>query len=257
MHRLTFASYARPQPRAATPACRPLGWPPLKAGLAALAGLVLTAGCALPIQSARMALQPSLQAAPALPFDGLGAGRSGRFTLDGREVSFRRMGDALSLFERLQLDRVSVAFERAGQQGRCDGRAVAITAGIVDTPAKPLELSCRFSGPLAGELVLRETRLAAAGTRQAREGQARMNGGAGTLVIDVRSEHALAGSPLPLAQPAGYRLMMQGRDVAALDLAGGTPVLRHVAGLDDTTRAAVVQVALALGLLFDPALTLG
>ena len=60
----------------------------------------------------------------------------------------------------------------------------------------------------------------------------------------------------PLAQPAGYRLVIQGRDVAALDLAGGTPVLRRAAGLDEGTRAALTQVALALGLLFDPALTL-
>nr|MCU0924297.1 hypothetical protein [Burkholderiaceae bacterium] len=76
-------------------------------------------------------------------------------------------------------------------------------------------------------------------------------------VIDIRSEHALEGSPLPLPQPAGYRLMIQGRDVAALDLAGGTPVLRRTAGLDERTRAALTQVALALGLLFDPAVTLG
>ncbi len=62
---------------------------------------------------------------------------------------------------------------------------------------------------------------------------------------------------MPLPQPAGYRLMIQGRDVATLDLAGGTPVLRRTAGLDEGTRAALTQVALALGLLFDPAVTLG
>lgn len=215
------------------------------------ASLALAACAALP--SARMALPAGLETATPLRFEGLGGGRSGRFTLEGQPVTFKRMGDALSVFDRLRLDRVSVEFERAGAQGRCDGRAAGITVGIIDTPARPLTLNCRFTGPMAGELMLKEPRLAGAGTRQAREGQASF----GTAVIDIRSEHALAGTPLPLAQPAGYRLTIQGRDVAALDLAGGTPVLRRVADLDEATRAALTQVALALGLLFDPALTLG
>lgn len=214
---------------------------------------LLAAGCTIPIQAARMALPPTLESAPAARFEGLGGGRSGGFTLEGEAVAFRRMGDALSLFDRLRLDRVAVEFTRGAHRGRCDGRAATGTAGVVQAPVQPLELSCRFSGPVEGELVLREARLAAAGTRQAREGQARL----GSVVLDVRSEHALAGTPLPLAQPAGYRMMIQGRDVAALDLAGGTPVLRRVAGLDAATQQAVTQVALALGLLFDPAVTLG
>jgi hypothetical protein len=214
---------------------------------AATVGL-LAAGCSLPLQPARMALPPSLEAKAALPFEGLKAGRSGRFTLEGEAVTFRRMGDALAVFERLRLDRVAVEFEHAVGRGRCDGRGASVSLGIIDTPAQPLTLSCRFSGPLAGELMLREPRLAGAGTRQAREGQASF----GKLAIDIRSEHALAGTPLPLPQPAGYRLMIEGRDVAALDLAAGKPVLRRVAGLDETASAAVTQVALALALLFDP-----
>lgn len=200
-----------------------------------------------------MALPHGLEAAKPLPFEGLGAGRSGRFALDGQVVTFRRMGDSLSLFDRLRLDRVSVEFEHPDARGRCDGRASAVTVGIVDTPARPLALNCHFSGPVAGELLLREPRLAGAGTRQAREGQATF----GAVVIDIRSEHTLAGSPLPLPQPAGYRLTIQGRDVAALDLASGTPVLRSAAGLDEGVRAALTQVALALGLWFDPAFTAG
>jgi hypothetical protein len=216
-----------------------------------LASLCLAACAAL--TPARMVLPVDLEAATPLPFEGLGGGRSGRFTFEAQEVTFRRMGDALSVFDRLRLDRVSVEFERAGAKGRCDGRAAAVTAGIVDTPAQPLALNCRFTGTVPGELLLKEPRLAGAGTRQAREGQATF----GAVVIDIRSEHALVGSPLPLAQPAGYRLMIQGRDVAALELTGGAPVLRRAAGLGEETRAALTQVVLALGLLFDPAVTLG
>lgn len=216
-----------------------------------IVSLCLVACAALP--PARMALPAGLETATPLPFEGLGAGRSGRFVLEGQAVTFRRMGDVLSVFDSLRLDRVSVEFERAGAKGRCDGRAAAVKVGIVDTPVQPLALNCRFTGPVVGELLLKEPRLAGAGTRQAREGQATF----GAVVIDIRSEYALAGSPLPLAQPAGYRFMIQGRDVAALDLAGGTPVLHRTAGLDQGARAALTQVALALGLLFDPTVTLG
>ena len=217
---------------------------------AALVASLCLAACA-GLTPARMALPAGLEDATPLPFDGLGGGRNGRFTHDAQHVTFRRMGDALTVFDGLRLDRVSVEFERAGARGRCDGRAAAVTVGILDTLARPLALHCRFTGPVGGELVLKEPRLAGAGTRQAREGQASF----GAIVIDIRSTHALEGSPLPLSQPAGYRLMIEGRDVAALDLASGTPVLRRVAGLDDGTRAALTQVALALGLLFDPAVT--
>jgi len=220
------------------------------AGLVA-AGLCLTACVTLP--PARMLLPAGLDAAKPVPFEGLGAGRSGRFRLDGQTVTFQRTGDTLSVFDKLRLDRVSVEFEHPDAQGRCDGRATALSVGILDTPTRPLALSCRFAGRVAGELQLMESRRAGAGTRQAREGQAVF----GAVVIGIRSEHALAGSPLPLSQPAGYRLMIQGREVAALDLAGGTPVLRTTEGLQPHVRDALTQAALALGLLFDPAVTLG
>jgi hypothetical protein len=220
------------------------------AGLAA-AGLCLAACAALP--PAGMRMPAGLQASKPVPFDGLGGGRSGRFTLDGQTVSFQRTGDSLSVFDALRLDRVSVDFEHPDARGRCDGRGTALTAGILDTPARPLALSCRFAGRVTGELRLTESRLAGAGTRQAREGEAVF----GTVVIGIRSEHALAGSPVPLSQPAGYRLTIQGRDVAALDLAGGTPVLRKTEGLEPYLRDALTQAALALGLWFDPAVTRG
>lgn len=200
-----------------------------------------------------MQLPAALEAAKPVPLEGMGAGRSGRFTLEGQTITFQRIGDSASVFDTLRLDRVSVAFEHPDAKGRCDGRATGLTAGMLDTPARPLALSCRFAGRVSGELRLTETRLAGAGTRQAREGQASF----GAVVISIRSEHALAGSPLPLSQPAGYRLMVQGRDVAALDLAGGTPVLRRAEGLPPPVQDALTLATLALALLFDPAVTVG
>jgi hypothetical protein len=251
-----MADIGRPTMTAQDPLSTARPGHPLSLGPRALSAWVaalLAAGCALPLQSARMALPPALESAAPLPFEGLGGGRQGRFTFEGEAVAYKRMGDALSVFDRLKLDRVAVEFERgAAMQGRCDGRATGIVVGIVDAAVRPLTLTCRFGGALPGELRLAESRLAAGGTRQAREGRASF----GTVVIDIRSEHALAGSPLPLSQPAGYRLTIGGRDVAALELTAGTPVLRRAAQLDETSRVAVAQTALALGLLFDPAATL-
>lgn len=241
--RSNAARRATPSPRAASSVWR-------SAGLV-IAALCLAACAALP--PARMAWPASLAAAQPLPFEGLGAGRSGRFTLDGKTVTFQRTGDSLSVFDSLRLDRVSVEFEHPDAKGRCDGRATALAVGILDTPAQPLALTCRFAGRVVGELRLMASRPAGAGTRQARQGQAVF----GTVVIVIRSEHALAGSPLPLAQPAGYRLMIDGREVAALELAGGTPVLRKAVGLEPPVQDALTQAALALGLLFDPAVTVG
>jgi hypothetical protein len=45
-----------------------------------------------------MVLPVGLETATPLRFEGLGAGRSGRFTLEGQAVTFRRTGDALSVF---------------------------------------------------------------------------------------------------------------------------------------------------------------
>lgn len=209
-------------------------------------------GCSVPrVTTASMALADTLVSETPARFEGLSGGRTGQFTLDGQAVRFQRMGDTLSLMDRLRTDRVSVQFEHAGHLGRCDGRGASATAGVVAAPLKPLELRCQFTGPAPGELVLREQPLAAAGTRQSREGQATV----GSVVLDIRSEHALQGSPLPLAQPAGYRIIYGGRDIAALELTDGAPTLRRVAGLDEPVHRAVTQVALALGLLFDPAVT--
>jgi hypothetical protein len=217
---------------------------------AALAGLT-TIGCSLPLEPARMQVPQTLASAAPVEFDGLSGGRQGRFTLGGQPVQFRRMGDTLSVLDALHFDRVAVQFEHAGTVGRCDGRGTTATAGVVSAPLEPLELRCRFTGATVGEVTLREPPLAGAGTRRSRVGQASF----GPLVLEIRSEHELQGSALPLPQPAGYLIQRQGRDIAALELTDTTPSWRHVAELDDPTRAALAQVVLALGLLFDPALT--
>lgn len=130
----------------------------------AAASLCLAACAAMP--PARMALAPGLEAAMPLPFEGLGAARSGRFTLQGQVVTFRRKADSLSLLDKLKLDRVSVEFDHPEARGRCDGRATGVTVGIVDTPVRPLTLNCRFAGRVAGELHLLEPKMAGAKGRR-------------------------------------------------------------------------------------------
>lgn len=210
---------------------------------------LLATACTLPPAPARMALPAALADAPEVAFTGLGGGRRGGFDLDGAPVRFERSADTLSVAGALRADRGHVQVEHAGVSGRCDARGVAATPGVLDAPLAPLQLQCRFTGADAGTMMLRERPLAAGGTRRVREGDATF----GAVTLEIRSEHALQGTSLPLPQPAGYRIRHQGRDVAALSLAAGTPSLRRAADLDGPTRRAVTQVALALALWRDPA----
>ena len=209
------------------------------------------AGCAS-VAPARMALPAGLAAAPAEPFEGASGARSGQLRLAGEEIWFVRQADRVSLFDRLVLDRVSLRVDRPTETLRCDGSRAEGRAGTLQAPLRPLTIVCRHDGTGAAMLTVREVIGAAAGTRDARDGVYEADG----LTLIVESVHTLQGSPLPLAQPAGYVLRQGGRVLAAIELTGSTPVLRRASGLAAPQGEAVTRTALALGLLFDPA-TLG
>lgn len=215
-----------------------------------LVAAVLGAGCSA-LAPARMALPDPLADATALPFAGLGSGRQGEFSVDGRRVAFERGADRLSLFGVLSSDRSRLSFGIDGQaiQGRCDGRALQATIGVLDGALRPFGLHCRIEGAAAATLDLTERR-SGAGVIAAREGQLRADG----VTLQIRSVHALQGSAFQLAQPAGYVLEHDGRPVAALDLSERIPLLRRATAAPAVQRAVLVA-AVALGLLWDPATT--
>ncbi len=215
---------------------------------AALLAATWLGGCA--VTPARLALPEALAGAEALPFDGLNFGRSGSFSIDGQPVRFERGADRFSVFGALSFDRAALSFElapdtAAAVRASCKARRVEVQRGIVAGALRPFGFTCDMAGATNGRLDISEAR-SGAGTRAERSGRFSSGG----IVLDLRSIHALAGSPLPLETAAGYLLLHDGRPVAALDLTDMRPVLRRLPG---PTAAAATQAALALALLWDPA----
>jgi len=223
-------------------------------GLAALMA-ALGVGCA-GVVSAQLALPAGLEGLAAEPVQGIGGAQSGRFALGDSSGRFERSASRLSVFELAQQDRAAVRYtlDGDGTRGQCKLRGNALTPGIAQFPVKPTALDCDFArgdGTVAARLELRAVTTAgmsaAAGTRDERQGRL----SAAPVVLEVRSIHRVQGSPLPLAAPAGYEFLHDGRAVAALELTGTTPRLWRPA--DGPLREPVTQAALALALLWDPA----
>jgi hypothetical protein len=74
----------------------------------------------------------------------------------------------------------------------------------------------------------------------------------GDVRLQVRSLHALAGSPMESAGPIGYVFERDGRVVAAVEINGTEPAIVLHAGSAGSERHAVTLASLALSLLWDP-----
>jgi hypothetical protein len=186
--------------------------------------LAVLAGCA-GVQPARMQPPEALPAdAQLLVLDGIGGGTTGRVAVDGVEGRFTRSASRLGLLDgRIERDRVGLQLDwpAAGAGGAsCQGRQVTVSGGILAAAVRRFSWGCDWAGTAPARLAVSAPD-ATVGPGQARQGRYE----AGGLVLDIRSEHRLQGTPLPLASPAGYVFTHQGRVVGALDLAGGRPRL--------------------------------
>jgi hypothetical protein len=234
------------------------GAPGLRAAPAALAALA-TAGCAgLSGKPAQVELPAELGGIAAETIAGIGGATKGRFAVAGVAGSFERSASRLALLERWQQDRAAVQmnFDGALGQARCTLRGQTLMAGVVQAPIRPAAFDCEFGNAVgAPDLRLQSRAVPAAGggTRDERQGrlEAVQATGAGHLALELRSLHKLQGTPLPLAAPAGYLFLRDGRAVAALELVGGKPRLWRPA--DAALQSAVTRAAVALALLWDPA----
>lgn len=213
--------------------------------------LALLAGCA-GVQPARMALPEGLAGdVQALSLEGIGGGSTGRVHVDGVDGRFTRSASRLGLLDsRIARDRVGLRLEwpaGGGDAADCQGRQTTVGGGILAAAVQRFAWQCDWAGAAPARLTLSAPD-ATVGPRHPRQGRYQ----AGALTLDIRSEHRLQGTPLPLAPPAGYVFTHQGRVVGALDLAGGPPRLWRPAQAGDLQQA-VTRSALALALLWDPA----
>lgn len=207
-------------------------------------------GCA-GIETARMALPAGLHGEP-VPVAGLGAGRSGSFSVGDERGSFQRGRDRLSLFDVVSFDRATTRYELtladgATTQAACLGKQTTLTVNVFTGQTRPFNLTCQWQGARSGQLTLAAPS-AIPGTRAERSGRYT----AGDVTLELQSVHQVQGSRWSLEAPIGYSITHRGVPVGAVEINGTTPRLwRPPAGAP--LREPVTLAALALALLWDPA----
>lgn len=227
------------------PARRPGPWRP-RAALALLAAVVAPLSGCVTIEPARLAPPAGLASVPAVTIEGIGPGQRGVARLGTLSARFERGASRLELFERLQVDRASVAivFDDDGSRVSCRLRGETLTRGILHLPLRNAAFGCDLVH--ADGRAMARLEMAGAAQPGRRRGTLSVNG----ETVEVRSAHELEGSPLALEAPAGYVFVHRGRHVGALEVTTPRPRLWLAGGegIDDTIR----RTALALALVWDP-----
>lgn len=226
-----------------------------------LFGLALTA-CAT-VTPAQMAMPNSMDPdIVTVPIIGIGAGRSGQFSIGQQSGNYHRSADRLALFDQLLVRNTGhVAFRLAGPNppnsidATCKFGAASSGLGAISVDHSLLRFDCRFSADgkvLPHSLSLNETRDGVADTLMRRSRQ-------GTLIwgdrhLTIKSVHRLMGSPLQTATPMGYSFQIANKIVGAVSLAN-KPIVHITNAASESDRQAVVAAAVALALFWDPAET--
>lgn len=224
---------------------------------ASFVATVLAAGCGA-IGPARMALPPSLQTdTERIVVTGMGAAPRGEFTVADARGTFSRSASRLALFDALfEGEKAMASFNLtrgdSRVSARCDMRRRTVNAGILTHEVRPLAYACQFDDGVAppAQLSVREARRATRlqSMRSERSGEIVL----GNTRLQLRSSHALAGTPLETAAPIGYLFERRGRTVAAVEVNGGDTVIFLPTGGTGDERQAIVLASLALALLWDP-----
>lgn len=186
--------------------------------------------------------------------EGLRDNHDGAFALAEYEGSFVRgasydwFGNPLGAVVRL--DGGAAFVVRGGDirgelSAECRSYATDVGTGAITIRTRGMAYRCRFARdrePIAARLVLDER---GALMREERRGYLEMEG----VRIDIRSEHRLAGSGLPVAMPLGYVFSIGGEAIGGIDLNGRSK--RVILPRDPALRQAAVAAALSLALFID------
>lgn len=226
-------------------------------GKFALAAAVsVIAGCGS-LPQARMALPDSMQGATPYVIEGAGGKASGQIQVASSAGTFSRSATRLSLFDLAVRDRAAARFDISGRdwQGtlsaNCSLREVRVEGMALSIPVLPLKYACDFSagGDAQGRLVLAQAMGRVAQPTPRREGEVAYLG----TVLRIRAEYGLAGSPLKLGRPSGYRFERDGMTVAAVEVTDTSrPTFLVANGLSERERQTALLGALALGLVWEP-----
>ena len=227
------------------------------ARLAVCSSLALVGGCS----TAQIAVPPSLAAgAERLQITGMGFGEKGTFALASSSGSFYRQN--LSGRHRhfsSSPERVTTFFGASGYEvsGPDFNGSVAASCNHFERESgtrtysitvEPFEYRCRFTrngAPLAAELILHAApRAVGPFTTETRIGHLVI----ASRQIDIQPIHHSPGLKIPTSEPLGYRFVVEGGDVGAIDLNGERKTIYVPdAGAD---REAVLIASLALSVLW-------
>ena len=223
----------------------------------ALALLAALGGCAS-IQPARMALPPALATtSDVVVMEGLGGGRRGQFQVGAHAGEFARSEERLVLFDTLETRRGGSRFTLSGPQidGRIEAACVMrernITIGVANFTAKPMSYQCDLTSngrPFPARFELQEARNGPATLKSERRGEIALD----RVILQIRSVHALEGSPFQTDAPIGYVFELIGLPVGAVEL-NGAPRLFLPRGDDPALQRAVIAGSVALAVFWDPA----
>lgn len=215
--------------------------------------LVPLAGCA----AAQMQLPANLATSERTEFQGIGGGSRGHYTAGGYAGDFERSSERLSYFDTLNEARGGSRFTLAGAvsapvEGRCRMRERSVDLGWFEVTTRPMAYRCEFARggrPLDAWLELQEQNgPGTAINRYERRGAIAF----GDDLVEIRSVHHIAGTPLPTSTPIGYVFELDGHPVGAVEL-NGSPVLTVEPGTAPELRETLTLAALALGVFWDPA----
>ena len=223
--------------------------------LALLPIIAAVGACAGVVAPAEMVLPPALSDQQPIAIRGIGGFRTGDFSFEGRQVTFRRSSSSTSLGGVFENRDGMINATLLGPGGRlaidCRVRERNFAFSSIGFNVTPMALACAFSDlGLSLEVVGERRGLDTVLAPQRRAGELRYPGG----VIDIRSVHTLKGSALPLDVPIGYVLTRGREDLAAIEL-NGTPRLFLADDLSAEDRRLVDAVVTVLVVFWDPAST--
>jgi len=217
----------------------------LHTALPALA-LLATTGCTL-AQMRPPAAPPERTEATLL--QGTGHGRHGAFTLADSRGSYTRDA-AYAWFGDVAELRGSASFVASGDaitgelSGQCRSAATDAGSGSIVVRTRQMAYRCRYARdrrPIDARLVIDEP----IALLDERRGHIDMNG----IRIDLKSEHHLVGSSMPVASPMGYIFSVNGQVIGGIDLNGAAK--RVFLPRAPELREAALAAALSLALFID------
>lgn len=222
--------------------------------LAAAASAISLSACA--ITPAEMARPAALQSASVTPITGIGGGQKGSFAIGQNTGAFKRSAQKLSFFDLFNMRDGGADFTLQGadfqnaMQVSCVMRERTITIDFVEFKPGPMAFGCdvRSDGQRSPAVFEVQESSPDFTNRQQRRGSVMIDG----AVLDIRSVHEIAGSPLPTSAPMGYVFERNGVAIGGVDLNNG-PSVFEAPGATQADHRAVLLAAVALSVFWDPA----